>query len=129
MPLVRIETREGRTAEAKAALLDAVHDALVEAFEIPDTDRQQRVVEYPAENFEVPPGKSADHLLITIDAFPGRSARAKRKLYEGIVGRLEYLGVDPLDVLIVVNEIPLENWGIRGGQSAEDVDLGFALDV
>jgi phenylpyruvate tautomerase PptA (4-oxalocrotonate tautomerase family) len=39
------------------------------------------------------------------------------------------LGVDPRDVLIVLNEIPLENWGIRGGQSAADVDLGFALDV
>ena len=129
MPLVKIETREGRTAEAKRALLDAVHDALVEAFEIPDTDRQQRVVEYRADNFEVPPGKSADHLLITVDAFPGRSGKAKRELYAGIVGRLEELGVDPLDVLIVVNEIPLQNWGIRGGQSAEDVDLGFALDV
>ena len=121
--------QEGRTAEAKRALLDAVHDALVEAFEIPDTDRQQRVVEYLAENFEVPPGKSADHVLITIDAFPGRSAEAKRELYAGIVGRFQDLGVDPLDVLIVVNEIPLQNWGIRGGQSAEDVDLGFALDV
>lgn len=129
MPLVKIETREGRTAEAKTALLDAVHDTLVEAFEIPDTDRQQRVMEYPAENFEVPPGKSADHLLITIDAFPGRSVRAKQELYAGIVRRFEDLGVDPLDVLIVINEIPLQNWGIRGGQSAADVDLGFALDV
>ena len=127
--MVAIEMQGGRTAEAKKALLDAVHDALVAAFEIPDDDRQQRVVEYPAENFEVPPGKSADHVLITIDVFPGRSARAKRELYAGIVGRFEGLGVDPLDVLIVVNEIPLENWGIRGGQSAADVDLGFALDV
>jgi phenylpyruvate tautomerase PptA (4-oxalocrotonate tautomerase family) len=129
MPLVKIEMREGRTAAAKKALLDAVHDALVEAFEIPDSDRQQRIVEYPAEAFELPPGKSSDHLLLTIDAFPGRSARAKRELYAGIVGRFENLGVDPLDVLIVINEIPLQNWGIRGGQSAADVDLGFALDV
>ncbi len=129
MPLVTIETREGRTGDAKKALLDAVHDALVEAFEIPDDDRQQRVVEYPADDFEVPPGKSANHLLITIDAFPGRSADAKRRLYAGIVARFEDLGVEPRDVLIVVKEIPLENWGIRGGQSAADVDLGFALDV
>ncbi len=129
MPLVMIEMREGRTAAAKKALLDAVHDALVAAFEIPDDDRQQRVLEYPAENFEVPPGKSADHLLITIDAFPGRSTQAKSKLYAGIVARLEALGTDPRDVLIVINEPPLQNWGIRGGQSAANVDLGFALDV
>lgn len=72
-----IETREGRAAAAKKALLDAVHEALVEAFEIPDDDRQQRILEYPAEDFEVPPGKSANHVLVTIDGFPGRSAGAK----------------------------------------------------
>jgi phenylpyruvate tautomerase PptA (4-oxalocrotonate tautomerase family) len=121
--------REGRTDEARKALLDAVHDALVEAFEIPEDDRQQRGLEYPAEDFETPPGKTDNHLLITIDAFPGRSADAKRRLYAGIVRQLDMLGVDPRDVLIVLNEIPLENWGIRGGQSAADVDLGFALDV
>ena len=129
MPLVKIETREGRTAEEKKALLDAVHDALVEAFEIPEDDRQGRLAEYPADNYEVPPGKTENHLLITIDAFPGRSTQAKSRLYAGIVGRLEDLGVEPRDVLIVVNERPLENWGIRGGQSAAEVDLGFALDV
>lgn len=129
MPLVKIETREGRSAEAKKALLDAVHDALVESFEIPEDDRQQRILEYPAESFEVPPDKSANHVLITIDAFPGRSVRAKQKLFKGIVARLGSLGVDPVDVLIVLNEPPLENWGIRGGQSAAEVDLGFALDV
>ena len=129
MPLVTIETRAGRSGDAKTALLDAVHESLVEAFEIPEGDRQQRVMEYPPENFEVPPGKSANHLLITIDAFPGRSLDAKRRLYSGIVARLGELGVEPRDVLIVLNEIPLENWGIRGGQPAADVDLGFALDV
>ena len=129
MPLVKIEMREGRTTAAKQALLDAVHEALVAAFAIPVTDRQQRVLEYPGENFEVPTGKSADHLLVTIDAFPGRSAAAKRDLYAGIVGRFAELGVDPLDVLIVVNEIPLQNWGIQGGQAAADVDLGFSLEV
>ena len=44
-------------------------------------------------------------------------------------GGLRIIGIDPLDVLIVINEVPLENWGIRGGQSAAEVDLGFALDV
>ena len=129
MPLVTIEMREGRTAETKQALFEAVHAALVEGFEIPEDDRQQRILEYPAENFEVPSGKTTDHLLVTIDAFSGRSLEAKRRLYAGIVRRLETLGVEPRDVLIVLNEIPLENWGIRGGQSAADVDLGFAVDV
>jgi hypothetical protein len=32
-------------------------------------------------------------------------------------------------VLIVLHEPPLENWGIRGGQAATDVQLGFKIDV
>ncbi len=62
MPLVKIEMCEGRTAEEKRDLLEGTHQALVEAFTIPDDDRQQRIVEYQAEDFEVPRGKSADHV-------------------------------------------------------------------
>lgn len=121
--------REGRSPEAKRALLDAVHHALVVAFRIPESDRQQRLIEYPPESFDVRPERSEDFVLVSIDAFPGRSREAKRKLYASIVRGFGEVGVDPLDVLIVLNEIPLENWGIRGGLPASDLDLGFALDV
>jgi phenylpyruvate tautomerase PptA (4-oxalocrotonate tautomerase family) len=110
-------------------LLQAVHDALVEAFEIPDDDRTQRIVEYDPINFEVPPGKSDRYTLIEIAAFPGRSRTAKAALYEAIVQRLGDLGVDATDVSIVVHEPSLENWGIRGGRPADEVDLGYRLDV
>jgi len=33
------------------------------------------------------------------------------------------------DVLIVLHEPPLENWGVQGGLPAWEVDLGFELDV
>jgi phenylpyruvate tautomerase PptA (4-oxalocrotonate tautomerase family) len=39
------------------------------------------------------------------------------------------LGIAPSDVFIVVLEPPLENWGIRGGVPASEVDLGFNLKV
>jgi phenylpyruvate tautomerase PptA (4-oxalocrotonate tautomerase family) len=32
-------------------------------------------------------------------------------------------------VFIVLNEIPLDNWGIRGGIPASEVDLGFKVGV
>jgi hypothetical protein len=31
--------------------------------------------------------------------------------------------------MITLHELPRENWGIRGGQAATDVDLGFKVDV
>ncbi len=38
-------------------------------------------------------------------------------------------GVDPMRTLIVLHEPPLENWGIRGGKAATDVQIGFKVDV
>ena len=32
-------------------------------------------------------------------------------------------------VSVVILEPTLESWGVRGGHSADDVDLGFSLDL
>ena len=81
MPLVRIEILEGRPAPERKLLLQAVHAALVEAFQIPEDDRTQRLIEHDPENFEIPPGHSHRYTLVEITAFPGRSPTAKRALY------------------------------------------------
>jgi phenylpyruvate tautomerase PptA (4-oxalocrotonate tautomerase family) len=129
VPHVRIEIVKGRSLEERRRLLQAVHDALMEAFRIPDDDRTQRIVEHEPENFEIPPGSSNRYTLIEITAFPGRSAEAKRNLYRTLVQRLREIAIDPMDVSVVIVEPGLENWGVRGGRSAAEVDLGFSLDV
>jgi phenylpyruvate tautomerase PptA (4-oxalocrotonate tautomerase family) len=77
----------------------------------------------------VPPGKSENYTLIEITLFAGRSLEAKRALYQAIVKNLGALGIAPDDVFIVLNEVALENWGIRGGVPASEVDLGFNVKV
>jgi phenylpyruvate tautomerase PptA (4-oxalocrotonate tautomerase family) len=129
MPLVRIEILEGRSAPERRRLLHAVHAALVEAFGIPEDDRTQRLIEHDPDNFEIPPGHSENYTLVEITAFPGRSPTAKRGLYKAIVRNLAEAGVPARDVLVVLHEPSMENWGIRGGRSADEVDLGFRLDV
>jgi phenylpyruvate tautomerase PptA (4-oxalocrotonate tautomerase family) len=129
MPLIRIETIEGRPVAERKQLLQGVHAALVEVFGIPEDDRTQRLIEHDPENFEIPPGHSKNYTLVEITAFPGRSATAKRALYKAIVRNLGEMGIPAHDVLVVLHEPPMENWGIRGGKSADEVDLGFRLDV
>ena len=48
-------------------------------------------------------------------------------LYKAIVANLAAFDVPADEVMIVLKESPLENWGIRGGQAACDVEL--AVDV
>jgi phenylpyruvate tautomerase PptA (4-oxalocrotonate tautomerase family) len=129
MPVVRIEILEGRTPSEKRAILDAVHDALTEALKIPSDDRLQRLTEHEAEDFDIPPDKSEKFTLVDITMFPGRSTSAKRSLYEAIVRNLGRLGIPGNDVFVVLHEPPMEDWGVRGGRPASEVDLGFQVDV
>jgi phenylpyruvate tautomerase PptA (4-oxalocrotonate tautomerase family) len=129
MPIVTISLRKGKTTEQRKALLDAVHDALVAAFKIPDSDRIQKIIEFDDENFEIPQGKTPQHTIIEIAVFTGRSREAKKELYRLIVEKLAALGTPADDVFVLLNEQPLDNWGIRGGQMASEIRLGYELKV
>lgn len=129
MPLARIEVRRRRTAEEVSAMIEAVYQAQREALKVPEGDRQIRYIEHQPEHFAVPPGKTKDYTLVEITLFPGRTLGAKRNLYKSIVRRFGALGIAPADVFIVLYEPSLENWGVRGGFPASEVDLGFNLNV
>ena len=130
MPLVKISLRKGRSPEYRRAILDGVHNALVEAYRIPDSDRHQQLCELDADNFEIPPKNSDRSVVVEIIAFPGRSREAKKSLYAAIVRNLaKSPDIGENDILIIVHEPPMENWGIRGGKPADEVDLGFRVDV
>ena len=130
MPLVQIDVLHGHSVAHRRAILDGVHAALVECFKIPDHDRHQVLHEHAADNFDRPPGKSDNSTVVQILAFPGRRREAKRALFAAIVRNLQQApGIDPCDVFIVLCEPPLDNWGIRGGQQASSLDLGFKIDV
>jgi len=130
MPLVKISILGGQNRKYRRALLDGVHYALVEAFLIPESDRHQQLFELDRDHFDIPGGKSDQFVIVEIIAFQGRSLDAKRKLYATIVKNLgESPGIVGDDILIIIHESPLENWGIRGGRPAHEVDLGFNVEV
>lgn len=130
MPLVKVEMMEGRSREYKQAILDGIHNALVEAFKIPDDDRIQRLYELSRENFEIAGFKTDQFVLIEMTVFEGRSLDAKRALYAAIVRNLaDNPGIAGNDITIVLKEVPLDNWGIRGGKPGSEVNLGFEIKV
>ena len=131
MPTVLIEVRKPYTPEQEMGLMEAVHAALREAFKIKPGDRDVRLIVHEPHRFACPPAceKPEAFTLVGIDAFAGRSVDAKRNLYRAIVANLEPFGIPKNHVKIVLREQPSENWGIRGGQAACDVDLGFKVDV
>ena len=131
MPSVLIEVRKQYTPEQEATLMEAVHAALREAFNILSHDRNVRLVVHEPHRFACPPDREKPEFYthISIDAFAGRSLDAKRNLYQAIVNNLEPFGIPKNHVKILLREITKENWGIRGGQAGCDVELGFKIEV
>jgi len=128
MPNTTIETRSGWIDDAPA-VINAVQSALREALQLPEWDRTLRLIEHQPSHFACPPGKGPRYTLVEVTMFAGRSMDAKHSLYKGIVQRLGALGVPADDINITLIEVPQENWGIRGGQPASEISLGFKIDV
>ncbi len=122
MPLVTVTVRRPKTDAFKAAVLDAVHAALV-ASGVPAADRFQRVLELEAADFRFDArypdratDRDADFVLIEILWSVGRSVKVKKKLLEDLMARLAAAGRDPEDVMVVFKETAWENWAFSGGR-------------
>jgi phenylpyruvate tautomerase PptA (4-oxalocrotonate tautomerase family) len=127
MPLVKIEVAEGFSLEVLLKMKELIMNAVVETLELPADDRNVRLMEYKPMFFEM---KLPYQLLIEITMFAGRSKNTKIKLYKTITNSLEYNGlIDKASVFIVLNELPLENWGVCGGIPADEIKLNFKVEL
>jgi phenylpyruvate tautomerase PptA (4-oxalocrotonate tautomerase family) len=122
MPIVTLTVQRPKTAEFKAAILAAIHEALVHAGVHPN-DRFQRVLELDAADFrfdskfpDVRTERSSDFLLVEILLGAGRSVKVKRQIVERIAGNLSQRGFDPENLMICFLDVPWENWSPAGGR-------------
>lgn len=130
MPAIQIDIRTQYSDVQEQALLNTVLDAVQQSF----SSLKQIVIfacVHAPHRFQVFDGLAQPALFtqISIDCFAGRSLEAKRCLYQTLVRNLMAFGIPTDHILILLRESPLENWGIRGGHAACDIDLGFQLDV
>jgi phenylpyruvate tautomerase PptA (4-oxalocrotonate tautomerase family) len=127
MPLIKIELKAGRDRQSILKIRDTVMDAVIESLKMPSDDRNIRVIEYQPDLFQM---KAPYEILIEISMFSGRTKETKRTLYKTITDKLESSGlIGKNKIFIILNEQPLENWGIRGGIPADEMDLGFKVNI
>ena len=122
MPLVTLTVRRPKSAEFKAAVLDAVHAALVSAG-VPAADRFQRVLELTASDFRFDPAypdlkspRDADFVLIEILWSVGRSVKVKKKMLAELMESLARTGLNTEHVMVCFKETSWENWAFGGGR-------------
>ena len=129
MPNATIEVRRRYTPGEEAGIIDAVHAAMMQGLKIPEWDKTIRLVVHEPHRFPQAPGKDERYTLVDIDLFSGRSLEAKKALYQAIVRNLGPFGIPGDQIKILLRESPAENWGIRGGVPASEVELGFEVNV
>lgn len=123
MPFVQISLLQGKTPARAQAVSDAVHQALVDVFDVPMLDKFQVVHEVPLERLVFPPGymgipHTRDIVYIHITCKEGRTVDMKRRLYAHIAGGVsERTGMSQDDVVIVLAENKAENWSFGRGKA------------
>ena len=123
MPLVRIDLGEGTSPEYRKALVDGVHQAMIEALAIPPDDRFQVVTEHPPEQLIFDRGylgvpRSEKIVFVQITLSTGRKPQQKRKLFQRMAEILsESPGLKPQDLLINLVEVSWENWSFGNGEA------------
>jgi len=123
MPLVRIDLREGKSAEYIRAIGDAVHRALVECLGVPARDRFQVVAAHAADHLVYDPHyldveRTDDVVFITVTLSAGRPTEQKQAFF-GLVAQLlsERPGIRPEDVTIVLVQNSREDWSFGNGEA------------
>ena len=122
MPYARIEIPATWTLCTHQHLLDTVDACFVSVLDVPPQDAFLRLNTYDAPaSSRVPLCHGAHFVFIEIHLFPGRTIETKRRLFRDLIDRFAELGVPQNDVTIALIEVPLENWGLRGGRMAADL--------
>jgi len=109
--------------------MEAIQSAMVSAIRIPEWDRDIVLDIYDGARRIVPNGMSERFTRIEIELFSGRSIEAKRELFRLLVEKLKGLGVPELETKIILIEVPMQNWGLRGGLPASELEISFKVDV
>jgi 4-oxalocrotonate tautomerase family enzyme len=127
MPIVEINIAKGKDKNFLISLMDETINSIQETLKLPADDTNIRLTEYEKDFFRM---KAPYKIIIEIKMFMGRSSEVKKQLFKTLVGNIQKkLSVDPSEVFILINENPKENWGIRGGIQASDIELNYNVEV
>jgi hypothetical protein len=122
MPLLKIDIIKGRSDEDLVKLLDDLHEAMVEAFEVPERDRYQIVTEHERSRMIIQDTgiglTRTDNVVIVTAISRPRSAEMKQRFYKLSAQKLELnCGISSQDLMISMVINSDEDWSFGLGQA------------
>lgn len=124
MPFIRTCVHHETSATQRVAIVQGIHQALVQAIGMPSDELFNRVMAYHPDEFFFSKSfngyaRSDRPVVIEITMRRGRSDAMKRELYRLIAQNLhKEAQVQPNDVFIFVHENDYSDWSVGGGKFA-----------
>lgn len=129
MAQVKIYGLRGSLSSKRQVLSDAIHQALMEAFGLPEGKRFQRFFLLEKDEFIFPEDRGEGYTILEFSIFEGRSPEAKKRLINTLFALVEErAGIAPQDLEITIFETPRANWGIRG-KPGDELGLNYNVNV
>jgi phenylpyruvate tautomerase PptA (4-oxalocrotonate tautomerase family) len=122
MPFLRIDAYAGRNQQQVKDLLDAVHRAIVSAFQVPLRDRYQVYEEHSESNFIVEDTglgitRTRNVVVISITSRP-RTEEHKKALYTKLCEELKKsCGIEPNDIVVSIVTNTDTDWSFGNGRA------------
>lgn len=127
MPFIRTNVPHHMPATTRQAVVQGIHDALVQSIGMPVDELFNMVASYQPEDFACSRtfngvNRSAEVVVVEITLRRGRSDAMKRALYDLIARNLHTgAGVSPSDVLIFMHENDYSDWSVGEGRFAMEL--------
>lgn len=120
MPFVKVFIDKSCIKKSKKNISDAIHNSLIESFEIPQKDKFQVFIEVDNENLIFPDeylGNNYSNILfINITCKEGRTKKQKKCLYELCANKIsESTEIKKDDIFITIIENSSDNWSFGNG--------------
>jgi phenylpyruvate tautomerase PptA (4-oxalocrotonate tautomerase family) len=124
MPFIRTNIPHGTPAAERDAIVQGIHDALVDSIGMPADELFNMVAEYLPGQFACSGSfngvsRSERVVVVEVTLRRGRSDAMKRALYAAIARNLEAMAhVAPADVFIFMHENDYSDWSVGHGRFA-----------
>lgn len=119
MPLVQIHLAKGKSDKKIQMIADGIHESLVRAWKIPQTDRFQMIMEYKKSHFHFDPkiwGVKRKNVVAIYITSVKRSQIMKKKLYQEFVKILaKKANIRKEDIFVTIVTVQKEDWSFGNG--------------
>ena len=113
----------------KEQLSDVIHGCMVEALKFPKDKRFHRFFPMREEDVFYPTNRSGAYTIIEIMMIEGRTKETKKKLIALLFEHIrKELGIQAVDIEILIQEAPAYHFGFRG-MTGDEMLLDYKVEV